>query len=230
MIPMILAGKRTPEQLNITDSVLDGFTHLELHLETKHLDNIEIAKKNIQTAIDELEKMNKPLTIVSMHTPHFHKDQEEYLKKTLELATHFNAYAIFHSNQLTVTETLDIAKRHACDRLILENKTNMDLQSIVHNILPSHNMALDIAHLYRGSQNIYHDLEILITTYKKKIKIIHLNDATKEKDGLPIGDGIIDFPTIMNILKKTGYNDPIIIETPPVTQLESKEKIEKLTM
>ncbi|MFH1432468.1 MAG: TIM barrel protein [archaeon] len=230
MIPMIMAGKTTPEHLKITNSVLDGFSHLELQLETKHLDNIGVAKENIQTAIDELEKMNKPLTIVSMHTPHFHNGQEEYLKKTLDLSRHFNAYAIFHSNQLTIEETLDIAKRHADDRLILENKTNMDLQSIVHNILPHHNMALDIAHLYRGSQNIYHDLEILITTYKKKIKIIHLNDATKEKDGLPIGDGVIDFPTIMNILKKTGYKEPVIIETPPDTQLESREKIEKLTM
>ncbi len=225
---ILLAGKTTPQYVNLTKAVYSGFRYFELHLEQRHLDNAEITKENIQTAQEELKKINKTFRIISLHTPHFDKDHPQYLKKTIDLAEHLNAYTILHSTNLTIEETLELAKTADSDKLLIENKTIMDLKSIVHNIIPYHNMALDIAHLYRASQNLYNDLEILINTYKTRIKLIHLNDSTKQKDGLAIGDGDIDFPTIMHILKKTAYNEPIIIETPPSSQAESRQKIEKL--
>ncbi len=224
---MILAGKTTPEYVNLTKAVHNGFRHLELSLEQKHLNNIEITKENIQTATDNLKKTNKTFEIISIHTPHINKDETEYLKKTQDLAKEYNAYTIFHSTNLTIEETIELAKTMDQNHLLIENKTTMDIKSIVHNILSHHDMVLDIAHLYRASQNIYNDLEILISTYKNKIKLIHMNDSTKQKDGLPIGDGDIDLPTIINILKKTAYAEPMIIETPTSTQAESKQKIMK---
>ncbi len=224
---LILAGKTTPEYVNLTKAVHNGFRHMELALDKRHLNNLEITKENIQTAIDELKKTNKTFEIISIHTPHINKDETEYLKKTQDLAKKYNAYTIFHSTNLTIEYTIERAKTMDSDHLLIENKTTMDLKSIVHNILPYHVMVLDIAHLYRASQNIYNDLEILISTYKNKIKLINMNDSTKQKDGLPIGDGDIDFPTIISILKKTAYTEPMIIETPPSSQAESRQKIMK---
>lgn len=225
---IILAGKTTPEYVNLTKAVHNGFRHLELALEQRHLNNIEITKENIRTAIEELKKTNKTFEIISIHTPHINKNETEYLKKTQDLAKEYNAYTIFHSTNLTIEDTIELAKTIEQDHLLIENKTTMDLKSIVHNILPYHDLVLDIAHLYRTSQNIYNDLEILISTYKNKIKLIHMNDSTKQKDGLPIGDGDIDFHTIINILKKTAYTEPMIIETPQSSQPESRQKIQKL--
>lgn len=225
---MILAGKSTPEHDNITKAVMNGFNYLELQLDTKHIDNIEITKKNIEKAQQELKKINKTFRIISIHTPHFDKEHPKYLYKTIEFSKQFKAYTIFHSKELTLIDTLAIAKTVESDRMILENKTTMDMKSIVHNIISTHGLALDIAHLYRASQNIYNDLEILLETFKKNIKLIHMNDSTKIKDGLAIGDGDIDFPTIMQIIQKTKYTESMIIETPPDSQEESRKKIERL--
>ena len=229
---MILAGKRSPEKKDIEAAILDeGFMYLEIHLDDFHLENTDAIKENIIKTIEHLEKKEHTIVIISFHTPHFDTSHPEYLKKTIDLARHFNAYTIFHSNKLTVEETLDIAKQiSSADKtmLILENKTTMDIKSTVHNFIPDYDIALDIAHLYRASHNIYQDFELLMTSFRNKIKLIHLNDSTKHQDGLALGDGDIDIETIAAIIKKTGFSGPIIIETPTKSQQDSKEKFEKI--
>lgn len=229
---MILAGKRSPDPKEIEAAVLDdGFMYLEIALDEFHLENMEAIKETIIKAREDLKKIGKTLVIISFHTPHFGNNHPEYLKKTMDLAGHFNAYTVFHSNRLTLTETLDIAKQvNSVEKsaLLLENKTTMDMKSIVHSLVPDYNIALDIAHLYRASHNIYQDFELLISSFKNKIKLIHLNDSTKQQDGLPLGDGDIDFQTIAGILKKSCFSEPLIIETPRESQQDSREKIEKI--
>lgn len=229
---MILAGKRSPEKKDIEAAIIDeGFMYLEIALDDFHLENIEAIRDIIISTREHLEEKGHTLVIISFHTPHFDSSHPEYLKKTIDLARHFNAYTVFHSNKLTLEETLDIAGQISpADKsmLILENKTTMDIKSIVHNYVPDYDIALDIAHLYRASHNIYQDFELLISSFKNKIKLIHLNDSTKQQDGLPLGDGDIDIETIAAIIKKTGFSEPIIIETPRESQQDSKEKIEKI--
>lgn len=229
---MILAGKRSPEKKDIEAAVLDeGFMYLEIALDDFHLENTEAIRDIVINTIERLKEKKHTLVIISFHTPHFDSAHPEYLKKTIDLAKHFNAYTIFHSNKLTLEETLDIARQISPDdknMLLLENKTTMDMKSIVHNYIPEYNIALDIAHLYRASHNIYQDFELLMTSFKDKIKLIHLNDSTKQQDGLALGDGDIDFQTIAAIIKKTCFNGPIIIETPTKSQQDSRENIEKI--
>ncbi len=229
---MILAGKRSPEKKDIEAAILDeGFMYLEIALDDFHLENTEAIRDIIISTREQLKEKGHTLVIISFHTPHFDSTHPEYLKKTIDLAKHFNAYTIFHSNKLTLEETLDMAKQINPDdknMLLLENKTTMDIKSIVHNYVPDYDIALDIAHLYRASHNIYQDFELLISSFKNKIKLIHLNDSTKQQDGLPLGNGDIDIETIAAIMKKTGFSEPIIIETPRESQQDSKEKIEKI--
>lgn len=223
---IIIAGKRAPEFKQLVAAIHEGFENLELYLEEKHLDNFGFLVDNILLAQKEAAKvLNRKLNIVSIHTPH--TDKIEYFNKTVELAKKFDAWIIFHSYKINImADFLDSGKIEKYDKIAIENSTTFDIKDITKHILGrGYFLCLDTAHFYMGAKNFANELDLLLENYADKIRIVHLADAIKTKDGLAIGDGDIEFGTLCTKLASSGMNGIITIEVPVEKQLESWQKV-----
>jgi len=65
-----------------------------------------------------------------------------------------------------------------------------------------------------------------------KIEHIHVHDnygGTSVKDDLhlPLGEGIVDYPKILGILKEKGYNSTITLEVQPPDMTRSRDEVER---
>jgi inosose dehydratase len=68
--------------------------------------------------------------------------------------------------------------------------------------------APDTGHIARGGMDVVH----ILKTYRTLIKHIHFKDITASGSWTAMGAGIIDFRTIVKMLRDTGYSGWIMIE------------------
>jgi len=66
----------------------------------------------------------------------------------------------------------------------------------------------DTGHIVRGGQ----DLMACISKYLPRITHLHLKDATATRDWAPLGEGICDFPAILELLNLSGYDGWVVAE------------------
>ena len=59
----------------------------------------------------------------------------------------------------------------------------------------------DSGHIANGGMDVY----AIFATYASIIGHVHLKDISADRQWVPIGEGVIDFPRIFNILDDAGY-------------------------
>lgn len=97
----------------------------------------------------------------------------------------------------------------------IHNLTLVELISMIKEIESPHFKAtLDIGHAYLPIRNTtYKRIDKFIELEAKVLGNIHIHDHNLQRDHLPIGKGVIDFPSIIKSLKKINYEGSIILET-----------------
>ena len=177
----------------------------------------EKQRRNLLPKVCSLLDWAKRLEI-TLFTIHFWLDArfvpKETVLKKLELLEEMNDHAAANGVVLSI-ENL--------------SETSEDF-SIVFERLPGVGLTLDIGHgeLMRGENTAYgfmHD-------FPDRIKHVHAHDnrggnLPRDDLHLPIGEGIIDYSSILAGLRETGYDQTITLEIKPSFMVEGKREIEK---
>lgn len=66
----------------------------------------------------------------------------------------------------------------------------------------------DTGHIVRGGQ----DLMTCLKTHIHRITHLHLKDANSTRDWKPLGEGICDFPSVLDLLNSVGYDGWVVAE------------------
>jgi sugar phosphate isomerase/epimerase len=123
---------------------------------------------------------------------------------------------------------------HATDRgvvLCLENLSEgLESFSPVFDAIPDLRMTLDIGHgQLLTEENTAFDF---IQRRWRRIAHIHVHDnhggsSVKDDIHLPVGDGDVDYPGILGLLKQKGYDSTITMEIKPLDMPRSKRFLER---
>ncbi len=113
--------------------------------------------------------------------------------------------------------------------MCLENLTSQyDSFSIVFDAIPDLRMTMDIGHaeLLSETNTSFGFIEHLF----HKIDHVHVHDnngGTSVKDDLhlPLGDGIVDYPKILSLLKEKGYASTLTMEVKPSDMIRTREAV-----
>lgn len=96
---------------------------------------------------------------------------------------------------------------------------------------PEINLTIDTGHAFIGKQNTSRILDF-ITQFPSRIHHIHISDNHGRRDDhLPLGQGAIDFATVIRALQAHGYNGTMTLEIFTENRQDlvaSREVIEKL--
>lgn len=213
---MKVAGKCPPEKDELEAVSNRGFKDTELYLEREHLDNYEESLKNCREA---------EVNIQSIHTPHVPPEEEEYYVKSSRLAEELDAVLVVHSkyvHHITIPELeeLDISGEYG-----YENNPGASPEHLEAMILEKgHDLVLDTAHLYMSSSERFEEnLRYLLENYGERIPLLHVCDSTMQKDGLGLGEGEIDVPEMIKIIRDN-YSGKITLEVMPDHQEDTLEK------
>ena len=115
--------------------------------------------------------------------------------------------------------------------LCLENLTAQhDTFSVVMDAIPDLRMTMDIGHgeLRSEVNTSFGFMEHLWD----RIAHVHVHDnrgGTTVKDDLhlPLGDGIVDYPRILSLLKEKGYNSTLTMEVLPADMVRTQAAVER---
>lgn len=66
----------------------------------------------------------------------------------------------------------------------------------------------DTGHIVRGGQ----DLLECLGMHMPRITHLHLKDATAARDWVPLGEGVCDYPAVMDLLESAGYRGWVVTE------------------
>ena len=127
-----------------------------------------------------------------------------------------------------LSEMVEHAARNGV-KLCLENLTSQyDSFSIVFDAIPDLRMTMDIGHaeLLSETNTSFGFIEHLF----HKIDHVHVHDnngGTSVKDDLhlPLGDGIVDYPKILSLLKEKGYASTLTMEVKPSDMIRTREAV-----
>jgi len=127
-----------------------------------------------------------------------------------------------------LSEFVDYASRH-CLMLCPENlAARQESFSDYFNKIPDLKMTMDIGHgqLLSKKNTSFGFMEHVF----ERIEHVHVHDnmgGTGVQDDLhlPLGEGIVDYPTIFTILKKKGYQSTITMEVKPAAMAKTRQAI-----
>ncbi|MCK4429248.1 MAG: sugar phosphate isomerase/epimerase [Candidatus Aenigmarchaeota archaeon] len=193
----------------------EGFEEIEIGLRKEDLENIH----NIINLVE-----STGLKIISVHTPHCIVEDTDAFLKAAEVAKHFNALLVFHSNRIPITYTYKVFDKINYPKKAAESNPGISLTAIENCILKNnYDFVLDLAHLFIASDNLMEDIKYLFENYKNQIKLIHLSDSTLIEDGLPIGGGNINLKEVVKFLDEN-YKGKLVVEVMPEFQKGGREK------
>ena len=193
-----------PNYTEIIRASDNGFDACSFVIKKEDITNSGFVHRNLELSKKELADNNKEMLFVALSL----LDEKNATKKDLE-------------DMIKIAEKMDCVFCTSYDKInlikkksvIIKNTNNMDAESIITNIL-SHDfdLALDISALYLGTKKFKYDLELLLSTYMDRIKIIFFSDATNGNTNIPIGDGSIDIMQTMALIQKFNYKRAIILD------------------
>jgi sugar phosphate isomerase/epimerase len=134
---------------------------------------------------------------------------------SVEVGPDFVWQAFWDNAVEVVAQFADIAAQKGLT-LIIETRANDvfgstdALMNLIKEVgRPNMGVILDVAHVYAGKEY----LSLVIPKLGNLIKLVHFSD----NDGTmayhrPLGQGNIDFPTIMRSLKHAGFDDTIVVD------------------
>lgn len=211
---MHFIGKSAPTTSRLAEAHDRGFDAIEVYLTTTDIAHFD------ETA-DALS--NAAVDIISIHTPHVTIDQLAYLRRTDELAQHFNATLVIHSGKIgwwdiPAIEALDLNADRAYENPpgVTTNYTERCLFD------QNHRLVFDIAHHALGHNHSEQAITDFLANYATHIDIIHYCDATEHKDGVPFTQGLLDRKEILTAID-THYDGPVVVEVFPEHQQDELE-------
>jgi len=144
----------------------------------------------------------------------------------------------------------DRVRRYADEALaaILERAGRLGLRICLENMFPAYQVFFEPKH-FNGVLKSYPDLYLTLDTghanigdpgggrvidfirrFGHRIGHVHASDNSgKRDDHLSIGKGTIDFPRVVNALRKSGYDDTITLEIFSENRRELKQSLERMT-
>lgn len=218
---MIIAGKCPPEPEELRAAADRGFDGIELYLERKHLDELEASIEAVENSEVEVE---------SIHTPHVTLEEKEYFRKTDRLASILDAYIVFHSQYLhhvhiPELEELEMEADHGYENN--PGASKRILESLI--LQPGHDLVLDTAHLFMATENYLQAIRELLDEHPEQIKLIHLCDSTRRKDGLPFGEGEMDMEKLCKVIDESEFDGELVLEVMPEDQEDALDKWNRYT-
>ena len=194
-----------PNYSDIIDATRNGFESCELRLKKDALLNAGLVIKNALLAEEKLEEQTKKANILSCFIDDDSLDENK-IKNAEHIAEKIESILVAGAKNLDAKKIKGI---------VLKNTEDMPLEAIVKDILSNEfGLALDVGALHTNSPDFAGGLEILLETYSKRIPIIYISDSTKQKSGLAIGEGTINFTQVFDIIKKTNYQGNIVLDVP----------------
>ena len=213
---MQVAGKCPPEKGELESVNERGFENTELYLERKHLDRYEETLQNCREA---------NVNIQSIHTPHVAPEEEEYFRKSDQLAEELDATLVVHSMYLhhiniPKIESIGFKSDHG-----YENNPGISPRHLEEMIMKQdRNMVLDTAHLYMTSSRRFEaNLKYLLSNYSDQISLIHVCDSTMREDGLGLGEGEMKIESMIEIISEN-YSGKVTLEVMPEHQGDALQK------
>lgn len=215
-IHMEVVGKSTPEREDLEQPVRDGFDCIELYLTTDHLDAYD---ESVQ-AVNE-----SGLDVVSVHTPHVSADDVNYLEAAARMADDMDALLVFHSTNISMSDAARIGDDLPYERIAYENHSSVPPEDLERFLDEGYSLMLDVAHLYRATDDS--DYWDTLSGFMDKAAHVHLCDARKERDNLPLGDGDMDLERVVDTIESSIYDGPVVLEVMPAYQRDAKERVEQ---
>ena len=209
---MDLIGKCPPKPDSLTAADDRGFDAVELYLTRDHIDNYEEMLAVIREA---------PANIASIHTPHVTPEEHFYFAKSDNLAKAVDATLVVHSQYLHHThieemEAMDFDAQYGYENIPGASQFHLENAILERGL----DLILDTAHLYIAEREYQRALEDLLDRYGPDIPVVHLNDSTIVKDGLPFGEGNIDLEKTVTILDNY-YTGRVVLEVMPEYQADA---------
>jgi len=223
---MKIAGKCKPEKHLLRELYNKGYENVELYLTKRMLDT----RTDIITVCE-----NAKINISSVHTPHLHLDVQEsmkYFKQTDLIAKELDATFILHSNPYSTFSLINFygPKEVEAPKFGYENHPDVSSHFInYYQIKGGYPLILDTAHLYIAEKNYLGTIKNLLKNYThNEIPIIHLNDGTRTKDGLNLGDGTMDYECIIDYIENYNYEGYVTLEVPVAKQFDALNTVENI--
>lgn len=211
---MRFAGKCLPEPDDLADAADRGFDTAELYLRKEHLDRFDDTLADIRYG---------PVEIVTVHTPHVHLSERDYLKQANALAQELNAYTVVHSGHILNIYTPRIEELGLDQPYGYENNpiSTFHMEQMI--LKPGLDLVLDTAHLFVAEEHYLEKLRYILQTYPDQVNVIHISDATRQKDGLPFGEGDMDMQATSQIIAESGFEGTLVFEVMPDYQATARD-------
>ncbi|MCK4550977.1 MAG: HAD family hydrolase [Candidatus Aenigmarchaeota archaeon] len=194
-----------PNYSEIIDAKESGFESCELCLKKEALLNAGLVIKNAFLAEEKLEEQTKKANILSCFIDDDSLDDSK-IKNAEYIAEKLECILVAGAKNPNAKKIKGI---------MLKNTEDMPLEAIVKDILSNDfDLALDVGALYANNSDFTGGLEILLETYSTRIPIMYISDSTKQKSGLAMGEGTMNFTQVFDIIKKTNYQGNIILDVP----------------
>lgn len=175
------------------------------------------------------------INIVAVHTPHMELDVQEsmnYFKRTDLIAKELDATLILHSNPYSTFSLINFYSPEEVEAPKFGYENHPDVSSHFINyyqIKGGFPLILDTAHLYMAEKNYLDTIKNLLENYThNEIPIIHLNDGTRTKDGLNLGDGALDYECIIDYIENYNYEGYVTLEVPVAKQFDALNTVENI--
>jgi len=223
---MKIAGKCKPEKHLLRELYNKGYENVELYL----------TKRMLHTRTDIITVCeNAKINIVSVHTPHMNLDVDEsmkYFKQTDLIADTLDATLVLHSNPYSTFSLIDFypPEKVESNKFAYENHPDVSSYFIENYQIERGNpLVLDTAHLHIAEESYMNFIEKILKKYtEKEIPIIHLNDGTRTKDGLNLGEGEIKLEKIIQIIQKCNYNGYVVLEVPTKDRYDALNTVKNI--
>jgi sugar phosphate isomerase/epimerase len=223
---MKLASKVEPRSDRLKEAYQKGFEHTELYLTTEMLD-----KRDDIVDVCKRSRIN----IASVHTPHCKAEQNPlpYYRKSDRLAKELDATLVIDSAPIGMSMMRDMvlppSEISAQSYGYENNPSDSEHYIRVNHLGKGHRLILDTAHINMTEKEYLPFIEECLSIYSaEEIPVIHLADGTLNDDGVPLGDGTVDVPAIVNLIDKYDYGGTVVLEVMQEHQEPAREIVESL--
>ncbi len=208
------------KELNALKKIRDkfGLNYLAHGPEEGNADEPEILRRDFFPLIQSLLDCSAELSI-TVFTIHFWIDRRFISSKTIE-------------KKIKILKEMAAYASDRGIKLCMENLSERFSDfSVAFDSIDSLGMTLDVGHAELLSEkNTAYDFS---SHCLEKISHMHIHDnrggnSPRDDLHLPLGDGTIDFSSILNNLKKKGFDKTIALEIKPEYMLKGKEIIEAI--
>lgn len=213
---MEFVGKCPPDADSLAAAADRGFDAVELYLVPAHVDDLDAVVDDVAAA---------PVDVVSVHTPHVTPDDPGSFERADTLADRLDAYLVVHTQYAQHLHVPELERIGFDADYGYENNPGASRYHLENAILEAgHDLVLDTGHLYVASEAYLDALEAIVARHAAQIRVVHLTDATRTRDNLPLQAGEVDVHATLAVLARH-HEGPVVLEVPPDDQQAALELV-----